>query len=117
MNHTIKTDIESIDTVEMLLEVSIDNYYNTRDHELVENMKKALNIVRLIKKENSNWLTLEIASLKLNCTARTVRRMYDDGRLKGIVKKHKLFIFESSIDDYLKKKEIERGNENEHESI
>mgnify|MGYP003315104768 CR=1 FL=1 len=66
MNHTIKTDIESIDTVEMLLEVSIDNYYNTRDHELVENMKKALNIVRLIKKENSNWLTLEIASLKLN---------------------------------------------------
>ena len=117
MNHTIKTDIETVDTLEMLFETVIEQINKGFNYDAIKTSKKGLALVRLIQKENSNWLTLEIASLKLNCTARTVRRMYDDGRLKGVVKKHKLFIFESSIDDYFKKIEEERGNENEHESL
>ena len=109
MNHTIKTDIETVDTLEMLFETVIEQINKGFNYDAIKTSKKGLALVRLIQKANSNWLTVETSALKLNCSIKTVRRMLKDGRIKGIKKKNRVFIFESSIDDYLKKKEIERG--------
>lgn len=109
MNTKIKADIEHIDAIEILIKSAIDDIKGNRKDTAIRKLTEADNIVDHIKKENSAWIPIDVAIIKLNCSKRTIWRMVNDRRISGKKYKNKMYIFESSINDYLEnlKKEKE----------
>lgn len=108
MNTKIKTELEYIDAIEILTESAEDDILAKRLYDAKRKLNEVKNIVKLIKKENSAWIPIEDAAIKLNCSKRSIWRMVNDKRISGKKYKNKMYIFESSINEYLEKRMKEK---------